>query len=78
MPVVVNGSLQRQCSSLSAVVAQTGGFIIAPSPAVSRLPATSGPWWLAGVKALHVDACGRRFLLGGVLMASTVPHPLDC
>jgi hypothetical protein len=30
MPVVVNGPLLRRCSSLTVVVAQAGGFILAP------------------------------------------------
>jgi hypothetical protein len=41
-------------------------------------PATSGPQWLARVKALHVDACGRHFLPEGVFMAYIVPPPLEC
>jgi hypothetical protein len=63
---------------LYAVVAGSAGFILAPVSFSQPALATSGTRWLAGVKALHVDACGRCFLPGGMYMASVVPSPLEC
>lgn len=33
---------------------------------------------LGGADADHGDACGRRYLLGGMVMASTGPPLLGC
>jgi hypothetical protein len=44
----------------------------------SKIIDTFEMYQLARVKALHVDACGRCFLPGGMFVASTVSPPLEC
>jgi hypothetical protein len=79
-PMLAGGDADggQQPSSTLVFLPLCGGGPVASSslmsPVFGQLRQHQG---LARVKALHVDACGLRFLSGDVFMASTVPPPLE-